>query len=82
MKGGKKTYHVDNKKAITTTKQEKELLVLKKRPCQDDNEDDSDSECFISEQLSTVLLQIVFDNMNLACSLMLVTPELERKRIL
>jgi hypothetical protein len=40
-----------NKKVVTTTKQEKEYLVLKKRPCQDGNKEDSDSECFSSEQV-------------------------------
>jgi len=36
----------------------------------------------VLSRLSTVLLQMAFDNMNLACSLMLATPELERKQIL
>lgn len=46
-----KKSHVDNKKAVTSTKQEKELLVLKRRPCQDGNKDGFDSECLSSEQL-------------------------------
>jgi hypothetical protein len=42
---------VDNKKAVTTTSQEKERLVLKTRPCQDGNKDDFERECFSSEQV-------------------------------
>jgi hypothetical protein len=47
---------LDNKPAVTT-KEQRELLVLKRRPCQGGTEDYFDSECLSSEQVveSTVI---------------------------